>query len=161
MSAREIEPLPLTLSSADPSEEDETSSDSDDDITIGVNNISLRALEDDGHASSEEEDISAALGHLNFNQQTDSLGSSLVPYSIQNESLPAEPYYERGFQTALKQGTQLARQVATCVERCAAVDDPDSSLHKLSQTALALSEYKAPSTRTIGIVGKSGSGKFP
>jgi hypothetical protein len=159
MSARDIEPPIPTLSSIDPSEEDATSSDSDDDITIGVNNISLRASGDDGHASSEEEDISAALGP--FNQQTDSLGSSLRLYSIQNEPLPAEPYYERGFQTALKQGTQLAQQVATCLGRCIAVDDPDSSLHKLSQMALALWEYKAPSTRTIGIVGKSGSGKFP
>lgn len=159
--ARDIEPPHLTVSSANTSDEDEASSGSDEDIIDGVNDIALGASEDDGHVSSEEEDISAALGNLDFNQQTDSLGSGMGSYSMRDEPLPAEPYYEQGFQTALKQGTQLAGQVATCVERCAAVDDPDSSLHKLVREALTLSEYKAPTTRTIGIIGKSGSGKFP
>lgn len=159
--SREIAPPDLTVSSADTSDEDESSSDSDDDITNGVKDISLGASENDGYGSSEEEDLSAALGNLNVNQPTDSSGSDLCLYSIRNEPLPAEPYYEQAFQMALRQGTQLAGQVATCVERCVAVDEPDSSLHKLNREALALSEYKAPTTRTIGIVGKSGSGKFP
>jgi hypothetical protein len=159
--SREIAPPDLTVSSADTSDEDESSSDSDDDITNGVKDISLGASENDGYGSSEEEDLSAALSNLNVNQQTDSSGSDLCLYSIRNEPLPAEPYYEQAFQIALRQGTQLAGQVATCVERCVAVDEPDSSLHKLNREALALSEYKAPTTRTIGIVGKSGSGKFP
>jgi hypothetical protein len=155
--AREIGPPHLTVSLAGTSDEDNTSSDSEDDITNGMNNISLGVSENDGHGASGEEDISAALGNLDFNRQTD---SGLSPYSMRDEPLPAEPYYEQGFQTALKQGTQLARNVITCLEGCPAVHDLDSSLYKLSRDALTLSEYQSATTRTIGIIGKSGSGKF-
>jgi hypothetical protein len=158
--AREVGPPQLTVSSADTSDEDEISSDDEDGITNGVKHISLGVSEDDGHGSGGEEDISAAFGNLDVNQHTNSSASGHAPYSMRNEPLPAEPYYDQRFQTALKQGTQLAGQVATCLERCPVVHDPESSLHKLRREALTLSEYKSPTTRTIGIIGKSGSGKF-
>jgi hypothetical protein len=157
--ARELEPPHLLVSSPDTTDEDEISSDADDDITNGVNHINLGLSEDDGHESTGEDDLSAALGELDFNQRADSSNLGHALYSMRDEPLPAEPYYQEGFQTALKQGTQLAGQVATCLEGCPAVHDPDSSLHNLSREALTLSEYKSPTTRTIGIIGKSGSGK--
>lgn len=158
--ARERGPPDLTISSADSSDEDETSSEAADDITNGVNQISLGASEVDGHGSAGEEDISAAFEGLNVDRHPLFSGSGTARYSLRDEPLPAEPYYDQGFQTALKEGTKLAGQVATCLEKCPAVHDPDSSLYKLSQEALKLSEYKSATTRIIGIIGKSGSGKF-
>ena len=157
--AREIDPPDLIISSADASEEDGSSSDVEDNITNGVKHIDLGLSEDDDQESIGDEDLSAALENLDFNQQGSSSGFGNSSYSMRDEPLPAEPYYEQGFQNALRQGTQLAGEVATCLERCPAVDDPDSSLHKLSHEALKLSEYKSPTTRTIGIIGKSGSGR--
>jgi hypothetical protein len=153
--AREREPPRLLVSSPDTSDEGDSSSDADDDISI-----SSGLPEDDGPRSTGEADISAALDELDFNQRANSSDLTYGLYSMRDEPLPAEPYYQEGFQTALKQGTQLAGQVATCLEGCPAVYDVDSSLHKLNREALTLSEYKSPTTRTIGIIGKSGSGKF-
>jgi hypothetical protein len=156
--ARELGPPHPAIPSADTSDEGESSSDTEDDITDGVKHISLGLSGDDDHESVGE-DISAALQDLDLDQQA---GSSLFangPYSMRDEPLPAEPYYYQGFQSALKTGTQLAGQVATCLQKCPVVNDPESSLHKLNQDALKLCEYKSPTTRTIGIIGKSGSGK--
>ena len=157
--ARELGPPQLTISSADTSDEDESSSDVGDDIANGVKHINLGFSEDDDHESVGE-DISAALQDLDFDRQAGSSSFANALYSMRDEPLPAEPYYDQGFQNALKTGTQLARQVAMCLQRCPVADGPESSLHKLHQDALKLSEYKSPTTRTIGIIGKSGSGKF-
>ena len=159
--ARELGPPQPTIASADTSDESESESSSDveDDIASGVKHISLGLPEDDDHESVGE-DISAALQDLDFDQQASSSSFANAPYSMRDEPLPAEPYYDQGFQNALKTGTQLAGQVATCLQRCPVVDGSESSLHKLRQDALKLSEYKSPTTRTIGVIGKSGSGKF-
>lgn len=156
--AREFGPPHPAIPSADTSDEDENSSDVEDDITNGVKHISL-GLPEDGDHESVGEDISAALQDLDFDQQAGSPCFANAPYSMRDEPLPAEPYYDQGFQNALKTGTQLAGQVATCLQGCPVANDPESSLHKLSQDALKLCEYKSPTTRTIGIIGKSGSGK--
>ena len=162
--ARDLSPPQPIISSADTSDESESesesesSSDVEDDITNGVKHISLGLPEDDDHGSVG--DISATLQDLDFVQQAGSSSFANAPYSMRDEPLPAEPYYDQGFQNALKTGTQLAGQVATCLQRCPVVDGPESSLHKLCQDALTLSEYKSPTTRTIGVIGKSGSGKF-
>ena len=156
--AREFGPRHPAIPSADTSDEDESSSDVEDDITNGVKHISL-GLSEDGDHESDGEDISAALQDLDFDQQAGSSCFANAPYSMRDEPLPAEPYYHQGFQNALKTGTRLAGQVATCLQGCPVVDDPESSLHKLSQDALKLCEYTSPTTRTIGIIGKSGSGK--
>ena len=157
--ARELGPSHPTIPSADTSDEDKSSSDVEDDITDGVGHISL-GLPEDGDHESAGGDISAALQDLDLDQHAGSSSFANALYSMRDEPLPAEPYYEQGFQNALKMGTQLAGQVVTCLQRCPVVDDPESSLHKLLQDALKLSEYKSPTTRTIGIIGKSGSGKF-
>jgi len=156
--AREFGPPPPATFSADSSDEGESSSDVEDDITNGVKHISLGLPEDSDHESVGE-DISAALQDLDFDQQAGSSCFANAPYSMKDEPLPAEPYYDQGFQNALKTGTQLAGQVATCLQGCPVANDPESSLHKLIQEALKLREYKSPTTRTIGIIGKSGSGK--
>jgi hypothetical protein len=157
--ARELGPSRPTIPSVDTSDEDESSSDVEDDITHGVNHISLGLPEEDGHESAGG-DISSALQDLSLDQQAGSSSFANALYSMRDERLPAEPYYEQGFQNALKTGTQLAGQVATCLQKCPVAGGPESSLHKLLQDALKLSEYKSPTTRTIGIIGKSGSGKF-
>jgi hypothetical protein len=157
--AREFGPPHPAIPFADTSDEGESSSDVEDDITSGVKHISLGLSEDDDHESVGE-DISAALQDLDFDQQAGSPSFANAPYSMRDEPLPAEPYYDQGFQNALKTGTQLAGKVATCLQKCPVVNDPESSLHKLNQDALELCEYKSPTTRTIGIIGKSGSGKY-
>jgi hypothetical protein len=156
--AREFGPPHPATPSADTSDEGESSSDDEDDITSGVKHISL-GLSEDGDHESVGEDISAALQDLDFDQQAGSPCFANAPYSMRDEPLPAEPYYDQGFQNALKTGTQLAGKVAMCLQKCPVVNDPESSLHKLNQDALKLCEYKSPTTRTIGIIGKSGSGK--
>ena len=155
--ARETEPPLLTISSAGTSDDETTSSVGEDDMIHGVSQIGLALSE--GHEHVGAEGISTAFDNLNFNQQATSTGGDDAPYSMRDEPLPPEPYYDQGFQTALKTGTQLAGKVASCLERCPKVDDPESSLHKLSEEALRSSNYKSPTTRTIGIIGKSGSGK--
>jgi hypothetical protein len=148
--AREPGPSRSTIVPADTSDEGESSSDVEDD-------------DDDDDGDDDEsagEDISAALQDLDLDQQASSSSFTNALYSMGDEPLPAEPYYDQGFQNALKTGTQLAGQVATCLQQCPVIDGPESSLHKLLQDALELSEYTSPTTRTIGIIGKSGSGKF-
>jgi hypothetical protein len=157
--ARELGPSHPIIPSVDTSDEDESSSDVEDDITNGVQHINLGLPEDDDHESAGG-DISSALQDLDLDQQAGPSRFANAPYSMRDERLPAEPYYEQGFQNALKTGTQLAGQVATCLQKCPVIDGPESSLHKLLQDALKLSEYKSPTKRTIGIIGKSGSGKF-
>ena len=155
--AREIEPPLLTISSADTSDGEGSSSDGRDDIIHGVSQISLGGSEESDHVGAQG--ISTALDNLNFDQQATSTSGDDASYSMRDEPLPPEPYYDQGFQTALKTGTQLAGKVASCLARCPKVDDPESSLHKLNEEALRLSDYKSPTTRSIGIIGKSGSGK--
>ena len=129
-------------------------------LAEGVRELNLNEDDAIDRHSADGERITAGLGELDLNQRE---GSSSHPdavrYSMREEQLPAEPYYEHGFQTALKTGTKMAASISNGLDRCPVTQDPDSSLHKLSRDATKLAGYKSPDTRIIGFVGKSGSGK--
>jgi hypothetical protein len=80
--------------------------------------------------------------------------------SVDDEVLPLEPYYNKGFQISLRDGVEIAKAAVKCLENSTEARKPDSGLGGILQSALELSHFDAPATRTIGVVGDSAAGDF-
>jgi len=88
-----------------------------------------------------------------------SLDQDRSEYDTRKELLPREPYFNKGFQTALKLGTVVASDLAKSLTHCVQATITGSDLNRLRVTATSLQDYRSTATRTIGIVGDSAAGK--
>lgn len=75
-----------------------------------------------------------------------------------DETTPDEPYFNEDFQTALRNGKNVATRIASILKTCDLASDSDSQVFNMIQTAHELEKFDAPSVCTIGIVGDSGAG---
>jgi len=82
-------------------------------------------------------------------------------YDVGKEPLPREPYFNQGFQTALKLATGVASDLVKTMTRCNQSQIATPDLNKHLKTAQVLQDYSCAASRTIGIVGDTASGKFP
>ena len=80
-------------------------------------------------------------------------------YDTKDEKPPNEPYFEPGFQEALKHGTQLAGKIDRILHECELANDPDSQVYNMAKMAEDLRHFEAPAVCTIAVVGDSGVGK--
>ncbi len=105
------------------------SSGDDHALAEGVRELDLNEDDAIDHHSTDGELIIAGLGELDLDRhEGTSPPPDAVRYSMREEQLPAEPYYEHGFQIALKTGTQLAASISKGLDRCPVTQEPDSSL---------------------------------
>jgi len=88
-----------------------------------------------------------------------SLDQDRSGYDAKKEPLPREPYFNKGFQTALKLGTGVASDLVENLTTCVQAKITGSDLNKHKGTAISLQDYRSTATRTIGIVGDSAAGK--
>ena len=102
--------------------------------------------------STSSEDGAPDIGRLDLHDRR-------TPYSVREESLPKEPFFDPAFQNALKAGISLAKRVSDDLAHCGIAHKPGSNLNKIWKTAQDLAEFKSPATRTIGIVGDSAAGQ--
>ncbi|PGH23258.1 hypothetical protein AJ80_02674 [Polytolypa hystricis UAMH7299] len=81
-------------------------------------------------------------------------------YSARNEPLPRDqPYYNASFQSKLRDGINIARTIRNVLHGSELASERGSGLNNILRTATELSEYNAPTTRTVALVGNSGQGK--
>ncbi len=81
-------------------------------------------------------------------------------YDVGGEPLPREPYFNKGFQKALKLATGVASDLVKSMTRCSQSQIANSELSKHLMTARVLQDYSCAASRTVGIVGDMSSGKF-
>jgi hypothetical protein len=93
------------------------------------------------------------------NLESLSLDQDRSGYDTRKEPLPREPYFNKGFQTALKLGTGVASDLVENLTNCVQAKITGSDLNKHKGTATSLQDYRSTATRTIGIVGDSAAGK--
>ena len=82
------------------------------------------------------------------------------PYNVRDEECPAKPFFDRIFQEALGKGVVIASRTVAALEKVAGPAGRQSDLEKLLKVARDLSEFETCDTRTIGVLGDSGEGKF-
>jgi hypothetical protein len=81
-----------------------------------------------------------------------------IPYDVRNEQGPLEPFFSASFQTALKNGLNIARDTVTAIENCIGVSEPVADLDRLLQDAKKLSTFQSSDKRIIAVLGDSGEG---
>ena len=82
----------------------------------------------------------------------------LDSYDVGNEQAPLEPFFSVCFQTALKNGLNIARDTVTAIENCIGESEPVADLERLLQDAKNLSTFQSSDKRTIAVLGDSGEG---
>ena len=82
-------------------------------------------------------------------------------YEVRDEPPPSEPFFNEAFQEALELGRGLVRDLSASLSYCDLAHTPESDIGRIWRTAQKLERFDRPETRTIGIVGDSGSGMFP
>lgn len=87
-----------------------------------------------------------------------SLDNDEDPYDVGEEPLPDEPFFDHNFQSALKSGIGLARNVGKILGKCVLAQDETSDISRLLRTAKRHEGFDSPESRTIGIIGDSSSG---
>jgi hypothetical protein len=83
-----------------------------------------------------------------------------LAYNLRTESLPDAPVYDSRLQDALRNTRQQLGRLYSVMENCPIISDQSSTLAVLAQQTEHLSQFDYPRTRTIGLVGDSGVGKY-
>ncbi|KAL8696199.1 MAG: hypothetical protein Q9224_002922 [Gallowayella concinna] len=116
----------------------------------------------------EKSDLELSSGESNGNQLADyavtamqrlCLDTAPRQYSIKDEALPLEPYFDQEFQNCLKTGKAIAGAVCKDLSTCSLATQSNTELGRLRAVADRLSSFESPATRFVGIVGDSAAGK--
>ncbi|KAH8688415.1 hypothetical protein BGZ61DRAFT_353751 [Ilyonectria robusta] len=83
------------------------------------------------------------------------------PYDAQAESAPAHSFFTPVFQTALKNGSTIAKDAFASMEKLGScgLAESDADLRRLMEDAKGLRKFQGSDTRTIAVLGDSGEGK--
>ncbi|RYP68754.1 hypothetical protein DL771_006484 [Monosporascus sp. 5C6A] len=88
-----------------------------------------------------------------------SLGVEVAPYSVRDEQPPPHPFFTSSFQTALKDGFDIAKGIANMIQSIPDSIELGPEIHRLLEDAKILSSFVGSDTRTIAVLGDSGQGK--
>lgn len=82
------------------------------------------------------------------------------PYDAQAESAPAHAFFTPVFQTALKNGSTIAKDAFAAMEKLGpcSLAESDADLRRLMEDAKGLRRFQGSDTRTIAVLGDSGEG---
>jgi hypothetical protein len=80
------------------------------------------------------------------------------PYDIRDEEAPLEPFFTPKFQTALRDGLDIARSTLNTIKNLTGSSEPEPNLQRLLGDAERLSTWQSSETRTIAVLGDSGEG---
>lgn len=82
------------------------------------------------------------------------------PYDAQAESAPAHVFFTPVFQTALKNGSTIAKDAFAAMEKLgpSGLAESDVDLKRLMEDAKGLRKFHGSDTRTIAVLGDSGEG---
>ena len=109
-------------------------------------------------AQSYDESPNPTNGGLVDGLQGLSLDEDESPYDARVEDSPEEPFYDDDFQQAIELAKTLASDISRTVSRYSFVYDEKMEINRIWNNAQRLEKFRPPETRTIGIVGESGSG---
>jgi hypothetical protein len=103
------------------------------------------------HNDKTSEEITDHLEHL-----------TLQPYEEDSqEPLADHPFFDPQLSEAIEQAKRIAGDVAATLASCSMVKEkPESEIAKHFHEALRLEEFECSETRTIGVIGESGQGRF-
>ena len=93
-----------------------------------------------------------------FSLVTETTTNSTIPYKVENEVLPNEPYFDQGFQKALKTALIFTDTVSYQLKQCQLAQIRNSNLNKLLRVAEELKDFEPKKRRTIGLIGDSAAG---
>lgn len=85
-----------------------------------------------------------------------------TPYDPKDEAAPVHPFFSTTFQTALKDGANIAKETIFRSRKLAPSYSPksDPNLNRFIQDAGSLMRFQGSDTRTIAVLGDSGEGKL-
>ncbi|RYP02574.1 hypothetical protein DL764_005748 [Monosporascus ibericus] len=88
-----------------------------------------------------------------------SLAVGAAPYNVRDEQPPTHPFFTSSFQTALKDGLDIAKGIANMIQSIPDSIERGPEIHRLLEDAKTLSSFVGSDTRTIAVLGDSGQGK--
>jgi 3-mercaptopyruvate sulfurtransferase SseA len=81
-----------------------------------------------------------------------------TPYDAAAEAALPHPLFSTTFQSALKQGPEIAQEATKALEKMQ-IGVKDAEVSKFLADARALQRFQGTDTRTIAVLGDSGEGK--
>lgn len=118
---------------------------------LGVQNYGERGTSSNIPVEHLQDQVIPDLGRLG-------LEDDAFEYSVRDEPLPDEPFFNPVFQRALRSATSLAKSLSERLDHCALAHQSESDLYRLRKTAQELQRFEIPASRTIAIVGDSATG---
>ncbi|RYP44610.1 hypothetical protein DL768_008931 [Monosporascus sp. mg162] len=88
-----------------------------------------------------------------------SLAVKVASYNVRDEQPPTHPFFTSSFQTALKEGLDIAKGIANMIQSIPDSIERGPEIHRLLEDAKILSSFNGSDTRTIAVLGDSGQGK--
>ncbi|RYP86399.1 hypothetical protein DL770_004904 [Monosporascus sp. CRB-9-2] len=88
-----------------------------------------------------------------------SLAVEVASYNVRDEQPPTHPFFTRSFQTALKDGLDIAKGIANMIQSIPDSIERGPEIQRLLEDAKILSSFIGSDTRTIAVLGDSGQGK--
>ncbi|RYP26651.1 hypothetical protein DL767_007934 [Monosporascus sp. MG133] len=88
-----------------------------------------------------------------------SLAVEVASYNVRDEQPPTHPFFTSSFQTALKDGLDIAKGIANMIQSIPDSIERGPEIHRLLEDAKILSSFVGSDTRTIAVLGDSGQGK--
>lgn len=127
-----------------------------------LNDLSPRSQRD----TNESSRLSLGTPTWSFTQNTrrlsdaSAVGASVnaVPYDVNSEQVPVEPFFDPPFQATLTKGIDLAQRVADALVGDHLECEHDTDLTRLWNDARRLSIFQTSDTRTVAVLGDSGEG---
>ncbi|KAL8950134.1 MAG: hypothetical protein Q9222_003811 [Ikaeria aurantiellina] len=118
----------------------------------GHRNSNGNTTSNGNQAEQTENDLATGMQQLR-------VAHELTPYSVRDEALPSEPFFNKDFHKCLKSGREIAKNVHEGLSACSLATQNASELSRLRATAERLMSFESPASRLIGIVGDSAAGK--
>ncbi|KAH7132060.1 hypothetical protein B0J11DRAFT_548073 [Dendryphion nanum] len=117
----------------------------------------LNALRLGGAAQEETDQASRSPSPGRRRRSRSSLNMNV--YSVEDENPPESLFYASDIQNALIRAKSASQRIALALSNSTLHKEPGSRIDNLLRTALNLTKFKPPSSRTVGLVGDSGVGK--
>ncbi|RYP61155.1 hypothetical protein DL769_007837 [Monosporascus sp. CRB-8-3] len=84
---------------------------------------------------------------------------AVASYNVRDEQVPNHPFFTSSFQTALKDGLDIAKGITNMIQSIPDSIERGPEIHRLLEDAKVLSSFVGSDTRTIAVLGDSGQGK--
>ncbi|PTU21875.1 hypothetical protein P175DRAFT_0436233 [Aspergillus ochraceoroseus IBT 24754] len=125
-------------------------------VALGFRNLAIRNEEVpsiQGHEEEQGDNTSDSWSDASSGEESDE-------YHVSQEKLPDAPIYNVRLQRAVKEVRSQLLHLSNTMGRCGLAHDQTTDISALYEQVQMMSKFDYPATRTVGLIGDSGVGKY-